>query len=203
MAKVLVLRTCDKNLKSHNGFQWPESGEVSAPDWRKDVECGHGLHGLLWGEGNGELLNWDQGSRFLVCEVDDVEIVDLGGKVKFPSCNVVHCGTKESATQYMSDNGAAGRAIVGFTATAGHRGTATAGDRGTATAGDYGTATAGHRGTATAGDRGVIQIRSWDDVASRYRITTGYIGENGLLPNTPYVIENGVFVPKEAQAHAD
>ncbi len=37
MAKVLVLRTCDKNLKSHNGFQWPESGEVSTPDWRKQV----------------------------------------------------------------------------------------------------------------------------------------------------------------------
>ena len=29
---ALVLRTCDKNLQSRGGFQWPESGRVEAPD---------------------------------------------------------------------------------------------------------------------------------------------------------------------------
>ena len=206
MSKVLVLRTCDEHLKSYGGFQWPESGEVSAPDWSKKPVCGYGLHGLLWGEGNGRLLNWEPSAKWLVCEVEESEIINLDGKVKFPSSTVLHCGTQETATQFISDNGAAGRAIVGFkatagnygTATAGFKGTATAGNYGTATAGNYGTATAGFKGTATAGETGVIQIRYWDDVVNRYRLVTGYIGENGLLPNTPYVLKNGVFVPKDS-----
>jgi hypothetical protein len=69
------------------------------------------------------------------------------------------------------------------TATAGVGGTATAGCRGNATAGVGGTATAGDGGNATAGVGGTIQIRYWDE---RYRVKTGYIGEDGLEPNTPY-----------------
>jgi len=76
------------------------------------------------------------------------------------------------------------------TATAGYGGTATAGDRGTATAGDRGTATAGYRGTATAGDRGTIQIKWWDDKAERYRLTTGYVGEDGIEANTKYKLDD-------------
>jgi hypothetical protein len=99
-------------------------------------------------------------------------------------------------------------AVVGATMTAGDRGTATAGDRGIATAGyrgiaragdrgiamagdygiaragDYGTATAGYGGTATAEDGGIIQICYY--AGKRRRIKTGYIGEDGLNPNTPY-----------------
>lgn len=67
--------------------------------------------------------------------------------------------------------------------------TATAGDSGTATAGDRGTATAGYRGTATAGHGGTIQVKWWD--GSRYRILTGYIGEDGLKPNTKYCVNQG------------
>ena len=70
------------------------------------------------------------------------------------------------------------------TATAGNDGTATAGYRGTATAGLLGTATAGYRGTATAGYGGTLII-TWYDGA-RYRRAVGYIGENGLRPDTPY-----------------
>ena len=62
--------------------------------------------------------------------------------------------------------------------------TAIAGIRGTATAGDDGTATAGYRGTATAGNGGTLII-TWYDGA-RYRRAVGYIGENGLRPDTPY-----------------
>ena len=55
-----VLRTSDKGLKSYEGFQWPRRGEVSAPDWDNSPDCGQGLHGALWGEGNGYLFNWTQ-----------------------------------------------------------------------------------------------------------------------------------------------
>ena len=77
-------------------------------------------------------------------------------------------------------------------ATAGYKGIATAGDWGTATAGYKGIATAGDWGTATAGDGGTIQIKYYD--GNKYRILVGYIGEDGLEPNTPYKVGNGEFV---------
>ena len=87
------------------------------------------------------------------------------------------------------------------TATAEYRGTATAGDfgkaivgnGGTATAGDFGTATAGESGTATAGDCGIIIIK-WHD-GQRCRISTAYVGENGIEPNVKYKLDdNGNFI---------
>ena len=59
-----------------------------------------------------------------------------------------------------------------------------AGNYGTATAGNNGTATAGRYGTATAGDPGTLVLRHWD--GHRYRLVVGYVGENGIRPNTPY-----------------
>jgi hypothetical protein len=73
-------------------------------------------------------------------------------------------------------------------------GTATAGDMGTATAGYRGTATAGYMGTATAGEDGVLSIVRWD--GEKYKRIIGAIGENGLLPNTKYQLnDDGIFVP--------
>ncbi len=86
---VLVLRTCDKNLQSHGGFQWPESGPVKCDDWSATPACGNGLHGLLWGEGDGSLLNWSDDAKWLVVEIEARLIVDLDRKVKFPHGNVV------------------------------------------------------------------------------------------------------------------
>ena len=213
MEYALVLRTCDANLQSYNGFQWPESGPVECPDYQPTSECGYGLHGLLWGEGDGSLLNWDQSAKWLVVRVAvDAELIDLEGKVKFRRGEVVHCGDRLSATGYLIERltraasvvgaimtaGDAGTATAGYvgtatagdagTATAGYAGTATAGDRGTATAGDRGTATAGDRGTATAGDAGVLQLSFYDSAAGRRRIVTLYVGEDGILPNQSYCL---------------
>ena len=148
---VLILRTCSADMSAYGGFVWPESGPVECPDWDPAPECGNGLHGALWGEGNGSLLDWSEDARWLVVAVAAADIVDLGGKVKFPRGNVVYCGDRLGAAAYIQRPG---RVVIGGTATAGDRGTATAGDRGTATAGDHGTATAGYYGTATAGDCG-------------------------------------------------
>jgi hypothetical protein len=148
---VLVLRTCAADLTSFGGFRWPASGPVKALDWDPAPRCGHGLHGFLWGEGDGGLASWAEDARWLVVRVLATEIVDLGGKVKFPQGEVIFCGDRLGATTYIATHGGAGRAIIGGTATAGVRGAATAGYHGTATAGDHGTATAADRGTATAG----------------------------------------------------
>jgi hypothetical protein len=287
--KAYILRTCNADLTSYGGFQWAASGIVSAPDWKATKDCGNGLHGFLNGEGDGGLASFEPDAKWLVAEIE--EWIDLRGKVKFPRANVVHCGDRLSACQFLVDAGISG-AIVGGTATAGDSGTATAGDRGTATAGDSGTATAGYSGTATAGDRGtatagdsgtatagvggtatagdsgtatagvggtatagdrgtatagvggtatagdsgtatagdggtatagdrgtatagvggtatagdrgtatagdsgIIIIRFYDYAKERYRVIEGYIGEDGILANTPYHVIDGRLVAK-------
>ena len=150
---VLVLRTCGADMTSYGGFKWPTSGYAAAPDWNPEHICGNGLHGLLFGVGDGSLLDWSLDAKWLVCEVDPATVVDLDGKVKFPRCNVLYSGSRPEATRIISERHP-GKAVVGGTATAGYGGTATAGYRGTATAGYGGTATAGDEGTATAGASG-------------------------------------------------
>ena len=154
MADVLVLRTCRQDMSAYGGFKWPTEGPVEAPDWIANDQCGNGLHGALWGEGDGGIFNWDPDAKWLVVSADEKTIVDLKGKVKFPRGTVVYCGDQRGATEYLKAHGGAGRAIIGATAVAGHYGTATAGDGGTATAGYRGTAAAGDHGTATVGKYG-------------------------------------------------
>ena len=213
--KAYILRTCAADMSSYGGFIWPTEGYVAAPDWRDTRECGFGLHGFLMGEGDGSLASWDPDAKWIVAGIN--EWVELDGKVKAPEAWVVHCGDRLSAVEYIKALGATG-AIVGGTATAGDRGTATAGDRGTATAGIGGTATAGvggtatagvggtatagYGGTATAGDRGTatagyggtVLIRFYDAAASRCRVITGYVGEDGIKPNTRYRVVGGKLV---------
>ena len=181
-APDLVLRTCDANMQSRNGFKWPRQGIVSAPDWDPRPECGNGLHGLLRGQGDAALLNWSDDAVWLVvAPIGD--IVDLGGKVKFQSAEVLFAGERMDASGFLRQQGVSD-VLPGDAVAAGNRGTATAGYRGTATAGNGGTATAGDWGTATAGHRGTIIISRWD--GQRTRVAIGYVGEDGIKPNTPY-----------------
>lgn len=178
---MLVLRTCDKDLKSHNGFQWPESGPVEAPDWNSIQMCGNGLHGLANGVGNSDLLCWDLESKWLVVDVPEDTVVNLDGKVKFPRGNVVHCGTRKSATQYLYMSGCRGP-IVGLvweprhlfisgpihggnrseitsrrdhTVITGDNSIAVSGDRGTALSGNDSVSVTGGLGVSKTGYRGV------------------------------------------------
>ena len=202
-ATVLVLRTCAADMSSRNGFIWPESGPVECPDWSPEPVCGHGLHGALWGEGNAQLLSWDKDARWLVVRVLAPDIVDLDGKVKFPRGWVEHCGTRESATQYLSDHGGRGRAIIGLTATGGHDSTLTGGDDSTLTGGDgstltggnRSTLTGGYRSTLTGGDRSQIRIEWWD--GKRTRLVVGYVGEDGIEPDVAYTVRDGALVRAE------
>ena len=86
---VLVLRTCAADGTSSHGFAWPTSGPVEALDWQNTEECGHGLHGWLWGCGDWSLKVKADKLLWLVVEVQKAVIVDLGGKVKFPKGVVV------------------------------------------------------------------------------------------------------------------
>ena len=193
--KVLVLRTCAADLTSHGGYRWPESGPVEAPDWDPWPVCGHGLHGLLRGAGDGGLLDWSAEATWLVVEVDADDIVDLDGKCKFRRGVVVHCGDRLSATKYLVERGADPARVVGYIATAG--------DGGIATAGNYGIATAGIWGTATAGNRGIVVVHYWDERTRRMRLAVGYVGEDGIEPDQPYRVEGGKLVPADDEAQEE
>lgn len=67
--KVLILRRCNPDGTSYDGFKWPlEVGaKVSPQKWSPICTCGNGLHGWPWGMGLGE------GSAFSV--VNDIFIV--------------------------------------------------------------------------------------------------------------------------------
>jgi hypothetical protein len=208
---ALVLRCCGPDMSSQNGFVWPGAGgDAVAPDWSPVAECGAGLHGWLYGQGDHGCSDYymNAGAKWLDVEVEESSIVMLGGKCKFPRGTVRFVGEKHEAAAYLIANEprAATVAVIGAhlvcgdeqsvivgalgTATAGYSGTATAGYSGTATAGDSGTATAGDSGTATAGDSGEMRIRWYDHKADRYRLSVAYVGENGIEPNVAYRLDD-------------
>ena len=207
MAKTntsLVLRVCRADFTSHGGFQWPNEvgATVQADDYRNDNECGRGLHGWLHGQGDISCVDyWDaDDAKWLVLEVASDEITMLGGKCKFPRAVVRFIGAKSEAAAYILQHEPLARevAVIGACLKAGDKetvlvgglGTATAGYRGTATAGESGTATAGNYGTATAGEKGEIRVQWWDEKAERYRTVIGYVGEDGIKPDTPYRLDS-------------
>lgn len=145
-----------------------------------------------------------------VGDQESVQAVDYGTAIAGDSGTAA---TGESGTAMVGDRGSAlagmfgtasagewGRATVGDCgvasvltcgiATAGRLGSATAGDYGAASVGAQGTASAGVGGTVCAGEQGEIRLRYWDSQAQRYRTATGYIGENGLEPNTHYMLND-------------
>ena len=245
---VLVLRTCQADGTSSQGFKWPESGTVKAYDWKPTKECGNGLHGWLWGHGDWGLKVKGDSIKWLVLEVAKDSIIDLSGKVKFPEANVIatfqnwwdamkfirsrHKDDEQttiatgdyghaSATGYYghaSATGYYGHASAtgdsGHASATGYSGHASAtGDSGHASAtgnyghasatgyyghasatGNYGWAVAGYNGDVMADKNGAIAALWWDDKDKRPRVLVGYVGEDGIKPNTRYRAENGKWV---------
>jgi len=175
---ALVLKSLPANLIARNNFQWPESGHVNCPDWKETNECGNGLHGWLWGEGDAGLRCFESDAKWLVVCAEESKIINLTNKVKFPSCEVLFCGELKDAVSIIQHFAPIGNKCIFGTATAGYKGTATAGDSGTATAGDNGTATAGYSGTATAGDCGTATAGDSGTATAGYygTATAGYKG---------------------------
>lgn len=192
----LILRVCRVDLTSLNGFTWPSEmgAEVVAPDWEATKECGNGLHGWLYGQGDIGCSNYwaDADAKWLVLEVPSDTIIMLEGKCKFPRAIVRFIGSKSEAADfiYANEPKAANVDVIGACRKAGDGATILVSALGTATAGNYSTATAGESGTATAGESGEIRIQWWDTKAERYRTVIGYIGEDNLEPNTPYKLDD-------------
>jgi hypothetical protein len=219
---VLVLRTCKSDMSSHNGFRWPESGDVSAPDWRDTKSCGNGLHGWLWGQGNWGLKVDDKNPRWLVVEVEAATIVNLGDKVKFPRGNVIATfghwrdamvfirsrRPLSSDAKISAEEGGIASATgdYGHASATGYSGHASAtGNSGHASAtGNSGHASAsgesaiaaglGHACRGKVGKSGCLVLARWVDSERRFRISVAYEGE-GIKADTLYRLDDaGTFV---------
>ena len=124
--RALVLRSCRPDMSSLHtrAFKWPEKGHVKVETWDEAPVCGGGLHGWLWGEGDGGLGCWTPAAKWLVLEVDARKVVELNGKVKFPEAWVVFCGERAAAVAYLqAADPTPGRRVIGGTSTSGDGGT--------------------------------------------------------------------------------
>ena len=207
MKTVCVLRSADKDRQSRNSFQWPATGAVECSDWDPKPECGHGLHGLLWGIGDWSLCRCsDKDAVWQVVEVEESLLVSLNGKVKFPRGIVIYSGTLAGAlTLTMARH----FEEILKPATSGSRSpAATSGSRSpAATSGDAApAATSGSRSPAAClgmnsraktGPEGSI-VLTYKDVADRTRHVIGYVGE-GIEAHVWYEVSNGQLAKCAAQ----
>lgn len=188
MPTALVLRNCKSDLTSRNGFRWPAKGPVECPDWNPEPCCGGGLHGLLWGRDDWTLLSSAQDSIWQVIEVDTDSVVAIDSeKVKFPRGNVVFSGPMAQAVTMVlchpvSMDGA------DQTSSGDYSKAASSGNYSTAKAegGDTIAMAAGRGCTVSAGENGCFASAWYDKKQGRDRIKVGYVGRNGIKPNTPY-----------------
>ena len=99
--KVLILRRCNADMSSYNGFVWPASGPVEFSDFNASKSCGGGGHGWAWGMGLGEGKDYDIiTDKWLVVAAlpdDVVGEIDDGVKCKIRRGEVVFCGAFSAA----------------------------------------------------------------------------------------------------------
>ena len=224
---AIILRTCDKDLKSHGGFQWPEKGHVEAPDWDPTSRCGGGLHGLLEGEGDWDLLDWTPTAKALLVRVAQSSMVAFDGKVKFSAGEVLEVlplafaiccllcdgakieatvaaltrGKKKNSSQLAASGNYSKLAASGNCsqlAASGYSSQLAASGYASklAASGDSSIVVSSAPGcVASAGEHGTIVLTRWVESERRYRVSVGYVGEDGIKPNTAYVLdEKGRFV---------
>jgi hypothetical protein len=185
------LRTTDKDGKAYGGFQWPMrvGAIVETPDWDAKPECGHGLHGLKDGLGDASHLSSASDAVWWIVKADDA--VDLGGKHKFPRCEVVALGDRATLTaalyalrpgpiHYLTLTGGYRATLTGgycatltggddAKLTGGYRAKLTGGDDAKLTGGDYATLTGGYYATLTGGDGATLTGGDYAKLSGGYR----------------------------------
>ena len=212
---ALVLRCCAADMSSQNGFIWPGVGEVAeAPDWQDNDQCGAGLHGWLYGQGDHSSSNYalSPDAKWLVVEVDLAGVRMLGGKCKFQRGTVRFVGSRSEAAAYLIANEpqAANVAVIGAVLecgdnqqvqggalsvlTGGNYATMTGGDSATMTGGNYATMTGGDYATMTGGDSATMTGGYRATMTGGYRATMHFQYWDGSRNRTviAYVGEDGI-----------
>ena len=145
----LVLRACRADLTSRDGFSW-KNKHVKAPDWSSAPKCGGGLHGWLNGQGDPDAWGHQDDDKWLILAVKTSTIVNLGGKVKFPSARKLYVGSKVETASLLASI-LPGVPVMFANLTGGDRSTLTGGNYSTLTGGNYSTLTGGNYSTLTGG----------------------------------------------------
>lgn len=125
MKRALIVRVIKKDGTSYGGFKnSTTSGDIiTAPDWNPNKECGHGIHGWLWGMGR-EGKEHAGDKIWQVCEVDLDTGINLDGKWKFPSVKVVYSGNQAEAMKLTLDGNIAHVKERAFATTSGNNSSA-------------------------------------------------------------------------------
>ena len=193
--RIYLLRSCNADFSSarDRSFVWPSTVgmEVQPCAWNPAPTCGGGLHGFVRGEGDASLADWSKTAQWLVFSADPADVVNIGRKAKVRIARVEHVGQGAAGQDrrldclaYLDRLGQCGAAAMGVMRQGGYYSTLTGGDRSTLTGGDCSTLTGGDGSTLTGEDRSTLSARWWD--GARYRITIGYVGENGIEAGKPY-----------------
>ena len=177
---VLVLRTVKPDMSAYGGFVYPTSGKVSAPDWDENPECGNGLHGWLWGEGDDSLAIGDEDTRvWMILLVKREKIVSLNGKVKFPEAEVVYCGDCETAVKIIQRLAPAGTKI----------------NRSTNSGGDGGSVVVGEAfAKCKAGIGSLLVFRYYCDEANAYRLKFAEVDGYTIRENVFYTLSESLEI---------
>ena len=171
MKYTYIIRSCNEDMTSKNGFLWPASGLVKADDFLPTNRCGNGLHGLRLNQNNPVI--WYENGKLLLLKVDEKKIVDLDDKCKFPEAIVIKTfDDMNSLTLYLynkniniegmyrrtqiSDNSVKWIGGDRSTLTGGY-GSKLTGGNGSKLTGGYGSKlTGGNGSTLTGGDRSTL-----------------------------------------------
>ena len=156
MKYTYIIRSCNEDMTSRNGFLWPASGQiVKAHDFRPTNECGNGLHGLRLNQNNPG--QWYEDGKLLLLKVDEKKIVDLDGKCKFPEAIVIKTfDDMTSLTSYLYNKNINIEGMYRRTQISDKSVKWIGGNYSTLTGGDYSTLTGGYNSTLTGGDNSTL-----------------------------------------------
>ena len=223
--RVLLVKCVAKGGKSHNDFQWPQSGDVVTPNWSPQPNCeSGGLFGWPWGLNLGEGKLPDYRGDWIVFSAKPESVVRIDGKAKAgPSAEVVFYGSWHEALQYTL----AGRVAWIQHATRGaancsgdYSSASTSGYSSSASTSGYcssASSVGAHSAAALTGERGTIEVgpQAAGVVTAEsfrwivhlgavilHRWTTGHalLTTEGLSEGQTVSVTNGIITAKEFKA---
>lgn len=190
---VYVLSTCSSNMKIGEGLCYPKEGMVEDLSWVPDSGGNGKLAGLLWGAGDGSVLDWSPDAVWLVVRVGEVSenMVVCSGSVQFGKGYVEYAGERNIAIDYIVEKGADPLYVVGATmevgddkvALTGYRGNSICGNGGFASSGVYGCSVAGNGGRALSKSHGksISGKCGWSISGVNGKCSAGVEGNPGCL----------------------
>jgi hypothetical protein len=157
---ILILKSVNGNMTSNfdNKFVYPEKGLVTCKNWKNDENCGNGLHGFAWGEGQGELSHLNRkNAKWLVIGVNKKDgYVELSGKVKFKKGYVLFCGSRSKTVKFLIENGAdKSKCLFSVNINKKYKSTVFSGDYGTSISGSAGISLTKDNGKSISGAYGI------------------------------------------------